>query len=357
MLASDVASDITLVSVAGDFSVVVRPLGATIVSILYADRSGAVRDLVHGFQTASEQENAPVHQYFGTIGRVAHRIENAEFKLNNKVYKLAVTKPPHAAHGGVVGFDSKIWDVLTRTTSSVTLQLLSSEGEEGFPLPLVAKITYTIEGTALCIDYEAFIPENVSSVDETETIVNLTSHTFFNLTGMTNPSILSHEAYFPNSKGHLPLKPNQIPSSDIESTPAMDFTTKPKTFEADFAQVLQFKGYDHFYVIKDFENANDNLQLAAVVRSPDSGIEMSMSTTAVGFQLYTGNYLNGTVSTKAATQPEGHYTAQSAFCLEASAPPNAINSEDPNVRAMVVVKCGGKPWRQRTVYQFTVRQA
>ncbi|KAJ3142622.1 hypothetical protein HK100_012474 [Physocladia obscura] len=370
-------ADITLKSSTTPFSVVIRPLGATIVSIFTPDREGVIRDVVHGFQTAQEQRNIKVytsqlhylqckdqqdHQYVGTVGRVANRIANGEFQLNGRKYQLPINKPPNSIHGGIVGFDSKEWAVVSKTNSSVKLQCYSDAGEEKFPLPLIASITYTIQNSTLEIDYEAHIPTEepeVTSADETETIVNLTSHTFFNLTGMRNPSILAHTAQFPSARGHFVLNYVQIPTGEIALTgsiPEMDFTVA-KAFGAEIEKLAQWRGYDHFYITKDLAIDSNVILRAAIVECAESGIVLEMHTDAVGFQLYTGNWLNATIPTKIKSQPAGFYGPHSAFCLETSAPPDAVNSLDPNVRKTVVLKKGGDPWQQRTEYRFRLVSA
>ncbi|KAJ3209757.1 hypothetical protein HDU82_000183 [Entophlyctis luteolus] len=347
--------DVTIAT--DELTVVLRPLGATISKLLYAGKDGVVRDLVMGYDTADAQADCTAHPYVGTVGRFANRIANGTFNLNGKSYSLAQNNGPNSLHGGVDGFDRRVWDVVATSQTSVSFQLTSPADDQGFPLAVIATVVYEVVDSSLHISYGAAVADSQDSSDEgLETIVNLTTHSYFNLSGMVNPTILTHTAYFPDSRGHLVVTEHQIPTGEIStSVSGLDFTSVGpggKSFGTDMQLVQQFRGYDHFYVRKDFATADKDVVLAAVVRSPESGIRMEMSSDAVGFQLYTANWNDGTVKGKSTQPPGTTFGSYSSFCLETSAPPDAINSDNENIRALVTIK-KGKDWSQKTVYKFS----
>ncbi|KAI8613969.1 galactose mutarotase-like domain-containing protein [Chytriomyces sp. MP71] len=346
----------------GGLRVAIRPLGATIARLLVRSGDGSARDVVLGFASAARQEADAAHPYFGTIGRVANRIANARFSLDGTTeFALARNSGPHCLHGGSVGFDSRVWTVVATAANAVTLQIDSRDGDEGFPGHVRASIEYSIQASTAEQPAGLSISYKVESMDSKVSIANLTTHSYFNLSGLHKESILDHVAHFPNVKGHLLTDDTQIPTGELVPTgqdSAMDFTSAPKAFGRDFQHVQQFRGYDHFYVLRDvdadFTAAEKKLQLAASVSSPESGITMECWTDAVGFQLYTGNWLDGTVTGKPGSQPEGAFCGpHSGFCIEASAPPDAINSKSEHVRGTVIVQAD-KPWMQRTLYTFSI---
>ncbi|KAJ3294226.1 hypothetical protein HDU79_011293 [Rhizoclosmatium sp. JEL0117] len=350
-------TDIQLTSETGTIAVTLRPLGATIQRIDFGGR-----DLVLGYDSSADQAECTVHPYFGTVGRVCNRIAGGAFSLAGNQFSLVCNNGPNALHGGPKGFDSKVWSLREQTQTSVVFECKSADGEEGFPLPLIASVSYTLNGNDLIIDYEAHIDEASLNGDEVmqDTIANLTTHSYFNLSGLDNPSILDHIVHFPNSLGHMELNSVQIPTGAIikpDKLASMDFTSEPKTFGRDIAQVQEFKGYDHFYVVKDIDviaadtSKKQELVLAATVKSPESGIKMEMLTDAIGFQLYTANFLESTIPTKS-THPKGTYGQHAGFCLETSAPPDAINSPNEKIRSTVIIKRGQK-WTQKTIYRFS----
>ncbi|KAJ3068490.1 hypothetical protein HDU98_008351 [Podochytrium sp. JEL0797] len=334
-------------------NVSLRPLGATIHQLEFMGT-----DVVLGYNTAEEQEACKSHPYISTIGRVANRIANAQFSLDGHSYQLAANNGPNSLHGGNKGWDTKEWTLVEKDVAFAKFESRSAAGEEGFPLPVIASVSYSIKGNDLEIEYGAIIDEDALDGTETtqETIVNMTTHSYFNLSGFVEPTVLDHVAHFPNSLGSMELNSVQIPTGRIvkpANSPAMDFTTAPKSLGRDIAKVQEFKGYDHFYLVKGFEEAAKNdVVLAASVSSQKSGIRMDVLTDALGFQIYTANYLDGSIPTKS-TQPSGFYNQHAGVCLETSAPPDAINSSNDFIRSAVILKRGGK-WSQKTIFRFAM---
>ncbi len=281
--------------------------GGIITSLVVPDRRGNPRDVVLGFDNLEGYLQG--HPYFGAIvGRFANRIGGGEFTLNGKVYHLARNDGENHLHGGVRGFDKVLWTPATAMGEgrvSLILKYLSADGEEGYPGNLAVTVTYTLDNNNnLEIEYTA----------ETDkpTIVNLTHHDYFNLADPAR-DILDHEARIESAE-YLE-EDALVPTGNIlrvEGTP-YDFR-KFKTFGRDLAETGI--GYDNCFVLK---NRGYTPALSAVVHSPVSGITLEVRTTAPGLQLYTANYLDGTITGKKGIA----YPQYGAFCLEAQHFPDA----------------------------------
>ncbi|KAJ3109939.1 hypothetical protein HDU96_007044 [Phlyctochytrium bullatum] len=378
--------------------VTIRPHGATISHLVVIDnRTGKRRDVVQGFDSLEEQKkvDAAQHPYYGTIGRVCNRIKEGTFTLNNRTYNLPINNGPNSLHGGLSGFDQKHWIPLTVTPHRVELEHLSPAGDESYPLSLRTRIIYEIPAAdppRLVVSYSAAVADDAEGgVDgETETVVNLTTHSYFNLTGLESPTVLDHTlqvhadpaaappralatggaAAVPGDAKavppHLELTANQVPTWKVERERAsLNFGT-PKPLGKDLAECMEFRGYDHFFLCKDpaksrsvfaksdgWDEVERQTTPVATLESRDAGLKMVMKSSAVGFQLYTANWLDGSLKAKESTQKGGHpYGQYSGVCLEASAPPDAINCPDASVRGHVVI---GKDqvWKQRTALEFS----
>ncbi|KAJ3202630.1 hypothetical protein HDU67_000390 [Dinochytrium kinnereticum] len=299
-------ADIHLVSPTGLIACTIRPHGATISHLIITDPvTGVKRDVVQGFDSLEEQLAADKdpNPYYGTVGRVCNRIANGKFTLNNKTYTLPINNGPNSLHGGLQGFDKKLWTPTQATPTTVTLTLHSPHNDENYPLPLLTTLTYTLTETptpTLTIDYKAEIIESdLPTTDETSTLVNLTTHSYFNLTGFTDPTIHTHRLEIPNST-HLQLSPTQIPTGKrVSDVRALDFSS-PKMIGRDLEEVMEFKGYDHYFF------CNPRREWGVVARVlVEGGMGMEVWTDAAGFQLYTGNWLDGRIGPKASTQKGG----------------------------------------------------
>ena len=293
--------------------------GAKIVSLMVPDNNGVLVDVVTGHGSINDYLNSE-EPYFGAVcGRVANRIANGKFTLDGNEYTLPVNNGPNSLHGGLKGFNAVVWDVKEALKNSIKLQYLSKDGEEGYPGNLTVTVTYSITNeNSVIIDYKA--------TTDKPTILNLTNHSYFNLSGAGDPSINDHILTI-NADKYLPTDETAIPYGDaepVEGTP-MDFT-KPQAIGSriieDFQQLHYGKGYDHTYVLnKKYEK---EFSFCARCESPKTGIVMEVYTTEPGMQLYTGNWMTDKLTGKDGAK----YPERSAVCFETQHFPDSINKPD-----------------------------
>jgi aldose 1-epimerase len=313
--------------------------GAILTEIHAPDRRGNDGDVVLGFDSLDRYLKG--HPFFGAIaGRVANRIAHGTFTLEGTQYTLARNNGPNHLHGGLKGFDKKVWKSkpLPATDHEVGVELscFSADGEEGYPGNLNVKATYTLtDKNELRIDYQA--------TTDKATPVNLTNHSYFNLAG--SGDILGHELYLAADR-YTPTDEGLIPTGEIKSvkgTP-LDFTT-PTSLGARFTQTgLKPAGYDHNFVLN---SGGKSLALAARVYEPGSGRVMEVLTTEPGVQLYTANGLDGSVTGVGGVV----YPRHGGFCLETQHYPDAINK--PNFPSVLLRP--GETFKSTTIYKFSSR--
>lgn len=283
--------------------------GGIVTSWVTPDKHGNKSSVVVGLNTLDEYLKKP--PYFGAIiGRYGNRIGDAKFKLDGKTYTLAANNGKNNLHGGNKGFDKVVWDAATTdgTTPSLTLTYLSKDGEEGFPGNLKVTVEYTLtDADELNIEYTA----------ETDkaTPVNLTNHSYFNLTGSTENTILNHNLMI-DADHYTPVDTGLIPTGEIKAVKgtAFDFT-KPEAIGARIDSVQG--GYDHNFVLN---RKDSSLQLVAVLRDTLSGRKLEVFTTEPGLQFYSGNFLNGTFVSGG--KP---VNLRTALCLETQHFPDSPN--------------------------------
>jgi aldose 1-epimerase len=313
----DGAVDLYTIRNANGLELRVTNYGGIIVSLRVPDKNGSLADVVLGYDNLDGYLKNPA--YFGAIvGRYANRIANGTFTLDGVEYHLAKNNGPNSLHGGLKGFDKVIWQAEPFTNeqgSGLFLRYTSKDGEEGYPGNLKAKVTYTFtDQNELKIDYEA--------TSDKATPVNLTSHSYFNLAGEGNGDILKHELTL-NADHFTPVDQTLIPTGELRSvkgTP-MDFTTSTPIgarINDSYDQLLIGHGYDHNFVLT---RKGDDLQLAARVRDAQSGRVLEVYTTEPGVQLYTGNFLDGTITGKHGRV----YNKHGALCLETQHFPDSPN--------------------------------
>ena len=324
----------------GRITATVTDLGAVLVALEVPDRAGKTADVVLGYDTLAEYEvNKP---YFGaTVGRFANRIGGASFLVGGKVYKVATNDGANSLHGGIKGFNKLAWTASDATATSIKFTLHSPDGQEGYPGNLDVAVTYTVTPEdALRIDYTA-------TTDAT-TPINLTNHSYFNLAGPGSGSILDHELMLV-ADSYTPGDAGMIPSGEIapvQGTP-LDFTT-PKPIGRDIKQIPGDPGgYDHNFVIRGGAKAGAGAVLAARVVEPTSGRVMEVLTTEPGIQLYSGNFLDGTVAGKGGSMPK----KQSAFCLETQHYPDSVHQ--PSFPTTILEP--GQTYTQTTIYKFATK--
>jgi aldose 1-epimerase len=308
--------------------------GAALVSLHVPDGDGNLGDVTLGFDTVEGYEQQST--YIGvTAGRYANRIGAGKFTLDGTEYTLATNNGPNHLHGGNTGFDKVLWDtrevVAADEAAWVKMTYLSADGEEGYPGNLQCSVTYTLTNNdELRISYEG--------TTDKKTVVNLTNHTYWNLAGKGD--ILKHELML-NAERFTLIDTTLIPTgivASVKDTP-LDFS-RPKAMGARMHQIGL--GYDHNYVLA---GETGEMKLCARVHEPTSGRVMELHTTEPGVQLYTGNYLDGTVIGKGGQAYEKH----AGFCLETQHWPDSPNKPDfPSV-----VLEPGQTYTSQTTHRFT----
>jgi aldose 1-epimerase len=292
--------------------------GAKIVSIIIPGSDGKNIDIMQGYETLDEWiKGMP---YFGAIcGRYANRIAKGKFTIDGTEYQLPINNGPNSLHGGPEGFNNQVFDaeeiIEKDGSSSIKMNYLSVDGEEGYPGNLNFSVTYTLtEDNELKLDYYG--------TTDKATHINICSHGFFNLAGCKNTEISSHSMMI-NASTFTPYDENAIPTGEIKSvegTP-MDFQ-QPQTIgdriDDDFDQLKYGVGYDHNWIL---DKPLNELGLAAVYTEPASGRKMEVYTTQPGMQFYTANWHDGSDVGKGGTA----YTKRSALCFETQNYPDSPN--------------------------------
>jgi aldose 1-epimerase len=322
----------------------ITDFGGIIVSLTAPDRNGALEDVVLGFENLADYVGK--HPYFGAIvGRYGNRIAEGKFTLDGQEYTLAVNNGPNALHGGLEGFDKKVWAAETfEEPQGVGLKLnyVSSDGEEGYPGELSTAVTYTLtNANELKIHYLAST--------NAPTVLNLTNHSYFNLNGAGKGDILGHEIQL-HASAFTPVNENLIPTGElrpVEGTPFDFRTAKPigQDIAADEEQIAFGGGYDHNFVLDKPQPGL--LTMAAEVYAPESGRVMQVFTTEPGVQFYVGNFLDGSNVGKGGVAYEKRF----GFCLETQHFPDS-----PNQPAFPsVVLRPGESYTSTTIYTFSAR--
>jgi aldose 1-epimerase len=310
--------------------------GGIITDIITPDKQGQKGNVVLSYDSLSGylQKGNP---YFGAlVGRYANRIANAKFKLDGKEYTLAANDHGNTLHGGLKGFDKVVWTATPSGDTSLQLVYNSKDGEEGYPGNLVATVVYTVTpDNGLQISYKA--------TTDKPTVLNLTNHSYFNLSAGKDSTILGHELTLKASR-YTPVNDKLIPTGKLDpvkGTP-MDFTAAKKVG----AEIDKVKGgYDHNFVLDKTEGQLENI---GSVYDPTSGRVMDIYTTQPGIQFYTGNFLDGTLTT---TRNGQKYGQHAALCLETQHFPDSPNQ--PSFPSVVLKP--GETYAQTTVYKFSVK--
>lgn len=334
------STDLYLLKNANGMEVTVTNYGGRIVSVMVPDKEGNMQDVVLGYDSIADY--MAVNNDFGaTIGRYANRIANGKVTIEGVEYDLPTNNFGHTLHGGPNGFQKQIFKGMQPDSQSVVLTYLSVDGEENFPGNLNVKVTMTLtDDNAIDIAYEA--------ETDKETVVNLTNHSYFNLSGDPSQTILDHiltihaDEYTPVDRTFMTTGAIE----KVEGTP-MDFRTAmaigEKIDQYDFEQLKNGDGYDHNWVLN---TKGDVSMVAASVWSPVTGIRLDVYTNEPGIQIYSGNFLDGTATGKKGIT----YQKRAAVCLETQKYPDTPNKPD---WPSAYLKPGEK-YSSRCIYQFSV---
>jgi len=290
----------------------VMTFGARVISITTPDRNGKMANVVLGYDTLEDyvKDNKT---YFGVVpGRYSNRIANGKFSLEGKEYQLSVNEGTNTLHGGKEGFDRRNWTG-KEVPGGVEFTLVSPDGDQGFPGTLTAHVRYTLQGNKVLIHY--------SATTDKPTVVNLTNHAYFNLSGAGSGPILNEKLTIYADK-ITPVDAKLIPTGELKPVAGTPFDfSKPETIgdriNADDAQLKLGHGYDHNWVLY---GKMGTLHPAARVFDPASGRVLVEDTTEPGVQFYTGNFLDGSFS-----GPNGKYDLRTGLCLETQHYPDSPN--------------------------------
>jgi len=315
--------------------------GASVREIFVPDRDGKKENVSLGFSNLGDY--ATKSPYFGCIaGRYANRIALGKFSLDQTEYQLATNNGPNHLHGGEEGFDKRVWvGRALEDDLGVVFTYQSPDGEEGYPGRLVTKATYSLtDEDELKIEIEA--------VTDKPTVVNLTNHTYFNLAGEGNPSILSQELTLPGTQ-MVATDDTGIPTG-IERVIGTPFDFRRSTqigarIDQEHPQLLAGKGYDHTWLVPQ---GKKELALAAILKDPESGRKLELFTDQPGVQFYSGNYLDGSLTGMSGSL----YPLRSGLCLEPQLFPDSPNHQGEDGWPSCVLR-PGETYRHISVYKFS----
>jgi aldose 1-epimerase len=332
--------------------------GASIVSIVVPDRNGKFADVVFGYDSLDGYVNG--NAFIGaTIGRYANRIAKGRFTLDGKTYQLSVNDGENTLHGGKMGFYRVLWNAEPLETPdgpAVKMTYVSKDGEEGFPGTATVSVTYTLTNdNSIRIDY--------SGTTDKTTVMNLTNHSYFNLTGDPRKTILDEEVMIDADK-FTPVDSELIPTGKIESVVNTPFDFRKLTpigarinekdpATAELNQQLKYcLGYDLNWVLngqkKSSVSSVGKVRKVAELYDPSSGRVLEVLTDQPGLQFYSGNHLDGTQVGKGGIV----YKFRTAVCMEAQFYPDSPNH--PNFPSTVLKP--GETYRQTTIYKFSVKK-
>ena len=325
---------------------VVISYGASLVSVKTPDRNGKIADVVFGYDDLDgyEQDKA----YIGaTVGRFANRLAGGEFVLDGATFHIPKNNGQNTLHGGTIGFNKRVWTGLDRSRADaqvLELSYTSPDGEQGFPGTLKVTVTYTLpaDKNELRIDY--------SATTDKDTVLNLTNHSYFNLSGDPTQQILNHQILIRGQK-FVPVNASLIPTGELRPVAGTPFDFTKATaigtrIDQDNEQLKFGMGYDQTWVLE--ANGKSGPQLAAEAFEPVSGRVLEVLTTQPGVQFYTGNSLDGTARGKGGQI----YARRTAFCLETQHFPDSPNQ--PNFPSTELKP--GETFQSTTILRFSIRK-
>ena len=322
--------------------VCITNFGGRIVSVMVPDKNGNMKDVVLGFDSIADYVNIP-SDFGASIGRYANRIKDGKIVIDGDTIQLPQNNFGHCLHGGPKGWQYQVYEAKQIDGTKLELVRQSPDGDENFPGNVTAKVTYTLtDDNSIDISYEA--------TTDKKTVINMTNHSYFNLSGDAQKPITDHLLYV-NADKFTPVDSTFMTTGeilDVKGTP-MDFTVA-KTVGQDidkyeYDQLKNGNGYDHNWVL----NTNGDIkQVAARLTSPVSGITLEVYTDEPGIQVYSGNFLDGTVKGKKSIV----YNQRAAICLETQHYPDSLNKPEwPSVLLEP-----GKTYRSHCIFKFTVNK-
>ena len=302
---------------ASGMEVCITNFGGRIVSLMVPDRNGELRDVVLGFDNIEDYRTVP-SDFGASIGRYANRIDGGHLIIDGREIQLPQNNFGHCLHGGPNGWQYKVYEANQIDGKTLELYMHSPDGDENFPGNVEAKVTYTLtDDNALYIAYEA--------TTDAPTVINMTNHSYFNLSGNPRKNILDHILTI-DADSFTPVDDTYMTTGEIapvEGTP-MDFRTPTAVgarLHANDIQLANGNGYDHNWVLNTAGNAE---QAAVRLVSPESGIGLTVRTDEPGIQVYSGNFLDGTVKGKGGIA----YNSRAAICLETQHYPDSPNKPE-----------------------------
>lgn len=333
---------------ANNAEVCVTNFGARVVSISVPDKNGKPTDVVLGFDNIHQYaDSAHTPSDFGAaIGRYANRINKGQITVAGEKIQLPTNNYGHCLHGGPSGWQYGIYEGTQVNDTTLKLVMHSPDGDNNFPGNVTATVTYTLTSdNTLDMQFEA--------ITDKETIINMTNHSYFNLSGDPSKSGMDMELYI-NADNYTPADSTFMTTGEIlpvKDTP-MDFTNVHAISQTigneSFPQIKNAMGYDHNWCLNTYKNGKgDDTQVAASLYSPESGILVEVYTNEPGIQVYTGNFLNGTVQGKHGIT----YPKQASVCLETQKYPDSPNKKDwpqPYLKP-------GEKYYSHVAYKFSIK--
>jgi aldose 1-epimerase len=321
-----------------DLTLRITNYGARVVGVEAPDRWGQTANVVLGYKALASYEADTTNYLGATVGRYGNRIAKGAFQIDGTAYQIPLNNEGNALHGGPQGFDRKVWSVRAIDPCNLELRLVSSDGDMGFPGQLTVHVRYTLRGKSLRIEYAAITTK--------PTVLNLTNHAYFNLSGDSNSTVLDQEVMI-DADQFTPTDKASIPIGELRSVAGTPFDFQQLTsigarIGADDEQLEFAGGYDHNYILK---GTPGEMRQAAFARDAKSGRVLTVFTTEPGAQFYSGNSLKG-----APGMADIPYKKHAGFCLETQHFPDSPNH--PQFPSTVLEP--GRRFRSATVLLFDV---
>ena len=339
---NDAQTDLYTLKNKAGMEVCITNFGGRIVSIMVPDKNGEMKDVVLGFDSIADYINVP-SDFGASIGRYANRINQGKMVLDGDTIQLPKNNFGHCLHGGPKGWQYQVYEANPIDETTLELTRFSPDGDANFPGNLTAKVLFKLtDDNAIDIKY--------SATTDKKTVINMTNHSYFNLSGNPSKAATDHILYV-NADNYTPVDRTYMTTGEIvpvKDTP-MDFTT-PKAVgrditNFDFIQLKYGNGYDHNWVL----NTNGDVkQLAAKLTSPESGISLEVYTDEPGIQVYTGNFLDGTAKGKKGIV----YNQRASVCLETQHYPDSPNK--PQWPSVILEP--GQTYNSECIFKFSVEK-